>query len=361
MKQQSAKHKKGMEPMLKKQSHSKPKIETVKTLQSWHIILVGILFVAIFATFGVRQLRPSDAATSTSSNINTQDRNQVNSYYKSLWAANTKVRAGWSGSVKSCKPGNPSAAARTAQINAVNFARRMSQLTPISGTSLTDTNQANVQRAALMMEANGSLSHAPSSKWKCYASAGATAASKANFGISYATGKPVSIIASYLTDKGDRLDNNYAVGHRRWLLNPAASEFAFGTTTNASVMQVIGLKTNSANNNPAYVAWPSSGYFPNTIEPAGRWSLSGRSTACFNNAQVSVQNGSKSIKISLLSRAVRSYGNPTIVWQMPSSLNKTGTYKVQVSNINQWTGSACSTSSSTNTSYTYSVNLFRPY
>ncbi len=333
----------------------------VTNWRSNKILIVALLFVVGFGGIGIWQLRKSDAAT-TSTNIATYDKAAVNSAYKSLWEANVNVASGWTGSVTGCKAGNISAAARAAQINAVNFARRMANLTPIVGANLTDTTQANVQKAALMMEANGKLSHEPPTSWKCYTNAGAATAGKSDLALTPgSTIKPVQAIKLYMDDGGS---NNYAVGHRRWLLNPQTAVMAFGMTKSASAVQVIGLRQSTTSNNPMWAPWPSNGYFPNTIEPNGRWSISSRDSTCFANATVSVKRNGVTIPTTVLSRNITNMGNPTLVWQMPAKIDISGGYAYVVSinnaNIRTSTGK-CSTASSTRISHAYTVAFFKPY
>ncbi len=353
-----------------KRSTTKNKKVTIASSKRFRIL--GLAFVVLFAGIGVWALAASKAATTT---IDTTDKAAVNSAYWSLYGNNASVTAGWNGSVGSCTPGNISESARITQLNAVNFARRLSGLTPVAAARLSDSVQANVQRAALMMDANETLDHTPPSSWRCYKSNGATAASQSNLTIGGKTSagveyplKPLDVISSYLKDYGS---GNDAVGHRRWILYPKSSVFAFGMTNHAAATQVLGLRTSSTNFNPSYVPWPSDHWFPTPLDPersgddapGGNWSLSGRASACFNNATVSVTRNGYGVATTVISRGAH-YGNPTIVWRMPRNLDHSGVYAyvVNVSNINQTTTSgACSTSSSTRTSYQYPVRFFTPY
>lgn len=284
----------------------------------------------------------------TSAAINPADQNSVNSAYKTLWAAGVPVATGWSGNAATCSPGNITQAAVTAQANAVNFARQINGLGPVSAVALSDANQANVQRAAVIMEANGALNHNPDSTWKCYTAAGATTASKSNLSLILPSTNPIAAIKSYLDEPGA---DNTAAGHRQWLFNPPASVFAFGMTNAASALQVIGLPQNNTAN-PTWVEWPSNGYFPNTLEPNGRWSISaGNSNTDFTSAAISVTYNGAAVAVTKY--APHTYAKPTLVWQMPSTISKTGTYTVTISNVK--------VSGSTIGNYSYSVTLFAPY
>jgi hypothetical protein len=320
--------------------------------------VIGLLFVALFGAIGVWQLNKSDAAD-TSTNINTYSQASVNYYYNYLWKSGAAVPTGWTGSVSGCHPGTSSAEGHRAAINAINFARRMNGLSPITGAySTTATQNVNAQKSALIMEANGALSHNPPTSWRCWTKAGAQTAGKSNLALQSPVTTPVGAVKSMFDEPGS---SNYAVGHRRWLLYPNSDVFGFGFTQRAASIQVIGLKQDTANNHPKWVTWPSDGYFPNTIEPAGRWSITGQKSTCFNYATVKVGYGSSYLGITLLNRTDRAYGNPTMSWQLPSGYSKTGTYRVVVSNVHTLNSNGNCGSGTTALAYTYYVYLYTPY
>ena len=298
----------------------------------------------------------SSTSTTSSSTFNIWDRDSVNYYYKYLWQSGVSVVSGWTGSVSGCNAGTISSSAIRAQINAINFARRANGLDAITGLySPSATNNIYAQKAALIMGATAKLGHDPPSSWACYTKNGAAAASQSN--LAYQSGiTPVGAVKAMLDEPGPE---NYPVGHRRWLFNPPAVNFGFGMTKSASAIMVVGLKTDSTNANPAWVTWPSRGYFPDTLEPAGRWSVTGRASFCFNNATVSVTHNGAAVGVSILNRTNRQFGNPTIAWQMTPS--PTGTYTVNVSNVNKWSNGSCSTASTSRMSFSYPVTFFTPY
>ena len=123
--------------------------------------------------------------------------------------------------------------------------------------------------------------------------------------------------------------SNAAVGHRRWLLNPFATAMGTGSTDTANAMTVIG-PTATRRPNPAWVSWPTAGYFPRTLEPGGRWSLSaGNRQMDFRRATVRVYRDGQAVRTTKL--AVHTgYAQPTLVWQLPAAAAKSGTYKVVV-------------------------------
>ncbi len=272
------------------------------------------------------RLASSARSSLWSGRVNTNRLSTVNSAYQKNYAAGLRIGTGFTGSESRCQAGSTSASSRLATLRAINFVRSMSGLAPVG---LNSTLNARSQRTALMMSAQKALSHAPSRRWRCYSAVGAANAGKSNLALAYPNITSAGVVNQYMKDAGT---NNHAVGHRRWLLNPFATTMGSGSTRTANALTVIGPKSMSRPN-PSYVSWPSAGYFPKTLEPGGRWSLSaGNLNTSFRYATVRVSRNGKPV-------AVRKYGvengyaQPTLVWQMRASSVASGTVHVIVSGI----------------------------
>jgi len=199
------------------------------------------------------------------------------------------------------------------------------------------------------MSANRSLSHNPPTSWRCWSSAGATNAGVANLALTFPAVSSAGVVGQYLTDSGS---SNRAAGHRRWLLNPFSTTMGSGSTGTANAITVIG-PTSTTRPNPAWVAWPTAGYFPNQLEPAGRWSLSaGNGAMSFTYATVRVYRNGNLIQ-TVKNPVVSGYARPTLVWQVPTSIARAGSFQVFVSGIRK---------SGTTQRYTrsYTVKMFTP-
>lgn len=316
------------------------KLKFKKRLFSKHLAL--ILSAIVFAVIGVRYLLHSLAATT---NIDTTSQSAVNNAYWSLYAPSLAATAGWTGSVPGCNSGTMSATARSAEIDAINFIRRLQHLAPIRlANSIVN---ANDLKAGLLLEANhvnllkGHPS--PTTDWKCYksASAGADAISKSNLGND---GDNVGQnMNDMMSDYG-----NISVSHRRWLSFPEATAFGVGATNNYTVVQVLGPPTSSTNPSPA-VMWPMKGYFPSTLAPANLWSYSsGGKYADFSSATVRVTHNGNPVNVTRYD-PYDGYGRPTLVWAMPLGYSKSGSYTVKITN--KYTGSVITT---------YVVRFFKP-
>jgi uncharacterized protein YkwD len=280
--------------------------------------------------------------------VNTGSKAAVNAAYWSEYAPRANVLVDWlGGSLLGCLPGLTSSYTNNGTLDALNYVRSLAGLAPVSFSSSMN---ANAQRAALIMAANNALSHSPSSNWKCWTSTGAATAGKSNLALAYPQLKAGQIIDLYMDDRGE---GNVAVGHRRWILNPFATVMGSGSTDTANALTVIG-PTNQYRPNPSYVGWPSAGYFPNALEPSGRWSLSSGSKAVsFRYAKIYVYRAD-GVQVPVRKYSVHGgYAQPTVVWQMPSSFSKTTSYKVGITGIKK-----SGYSGSLRTSYT--VRLFTP-
>jgi uncharacterized protein YkwD len=300
----------------------------------------GLGLVTAVATLVVGlilQAAPAEAQTNDGSRVtarwsgavDTRSVSAVNAAYWSQYAVSQSMPIDWSGgSLTGCLAGQSSAASNAATLTAMNYVRSLAGLAPVS---LSPSLSAGAQAAALMMSANGALSHSPSSSWKCYTPAGASAASRSNLALAYPSIRSGQIIDLYMDDPGG---TNVAVGHRRWVLNPFTTQVGTGSTDTANALTVIG-PTSSARPNPRWVGWPTAGYFPNAIEPDGRWSLSsGRRNVSFAKARVRVYAGAARVAVHRYA-VENGYAMPTLVWQMPAGFSRTSAYRVVVTNIHK--------------------------
>jgi uncharacterized protein YkwD len=267
----------------------------------------------------------------------------VNARYWSEWGDLVGVPSGWTGSVSPCSVGTNSAAATSAALRAINFGRWLNGLSPVV---LDSTLNQRALAAALIMQANNTLTHTPAEGSTCWSSAGADAARHGNVAFRTPSLTPVQAIAVFYADASPGMT---MTPHRRWLLNPSTAKMGVGTTSQFSAAYVIG-HTGSGRANPAYVRWPAAGWFPGTLAP-GRWSLGGPGLR-FGKAKISVYRGGTRLATHK-QRVVGGYGQPTVVWTMPSGYAKTGPYKVVVKGLHR-TGRKKAFSTS------WTVRLFAP-
>ena len=156
----------------------------------------------------------------------------------------------WSGNAASCEAGDMTPAARENALRLVNLYRSLAGLAPVT---MTEENNRLAQACALMMRANGTITHTPPTSWKCYTAEGARTAG----GSSLSSGPAVSSVDGYMIDPG----NPTTIGHRRWILSSWLTEVGFGSADRFSC-QYQPAKSTGARSGKAWVAWPPAGAVP---------------------------------------------------------------------------------------------------
>lgn len=228
----------------------------------------------------------------------------------------------WTGSIQTCNAGTVNPDFQEGTIWTVNYARALAGLNPlVEDTSVS----AKAQQAALMMSANYKLSHFPTSDWLCYTSDGASAAGALIPGASsadlYLGSTGPNAMLGYLTDYGQ--SNRARLGHRKSLLTAGATGIGTGSTYSANSTVIMGLAGQTGPSN--YVAWPSSGYFPQSLRPfvyrydynastynTEAWSIiSIDTTIDVSQASVTVTNDGNAIPVTV--KQLSSYGGGTML------------------------------------------------
>ena len=285
------------------------------------------------------------ATTVTTGTVDRTSRAAVLAAYRAQFVAPSRVTGSWSGRVSSCDAGSTSPAFTRATLSAINWARSQSGMPQVLGVN--PAYSARAQRTALLMQAQGALSHAPASSWTCWTREAAAGAAHSNLALGI-TGAPA--VGMYLTDPGNA---NTDAGHRRWLLYPRLGQIGIGNTAWANALYVLGSPARLPAGVPAYYGWPTSGYFPRAAEPGGLWSLSSSRGSSFARATVRVI-GPGGAPVRVVRYPVHDgYGDPTLVWRLVSVPSRGGhvdqTYRVTVSGIR--------TASGRTASYSYAVTL----
>ena len=306
-------------------------------------VAIGATTLVLSAGFSL----PAQAAE-TPNPIDTNSRSAVSEAYKSRWVPTTSGMANWTGNVDTCDKGTQSAESLIKGTAAVNFYRGLSGLDSIT---LTDAQNQKAQAAALIMEANGTITHYPTADMKCYTDLGSQGAATSNLLLSGYIPSMANVVELYMDDPGT---NNLEAGHRRWILNPTTTTMGFGTTRGINAINVVGGGVSQTRAKPEFIPFPNAGYSPQQLEPNGRWSLSASSsTVDFTNATVSVKD-STGKTLSVVKNPVHNgYGPNTLVFQVTGINLATGSatsdYTVTVSNINN-NGNIMN--------YTYTTKLF---
>jgi uncharacterized protein YkwD len=265
---------------------------------------------------------------------NPGDRAAVAELYQNTYLASQGISSGWTGNRSTCTAGTTSQAYADATILRVNYFRAMAGLP--GDVVLSNAWNLKAQDAALMMSAQGALSHSPDTSWSCYTAGGAEAAGKSNLALGADAAAAIDL---YMDDPGS--GGNAAVGHRRWVLYPPTKIMGVGNIPAsggwaANDLWVIG-GSGTRPSQPPWVAWPPANYIPWQIMPrsSGRWSFS-YPGATFTAAAVFMQHNGTNVALTLEAQA-QGYGDNTIVWVpqgVPTSvLSSDSIYTVTVSNV----------------------------
>jgi hypothetical protein len=249
--------------------------------------------------------------------VTTTNREDVRSFYNAVYSASDNVAMNTTANTASCFAGTNSPDFKDAVLRRINWFRAMAGM-PATIT-LNTMFSTNDQLAALMMSANGALSHTPPPSWTCFTLGGSNAANNSNIALGTDGADAVS---GYIQDPGA---NNTAVGHRRWLLYPQTLIMGTGDVPQqgsyspANAIWVFDGHSNDPrpSTRTRYIAWPPSGFVPKqTVYP--RWSFA-YTNANFTNATITMT--SNGVPITTLKESVENgYGENTLAW-VPMGLN----------------------------------------
>lgn len=256
---------------------------------------------------------PSGVLTAPVGPIDAANRAEVVARWQDTYFENTPFS--WTGSVSNCTAGDTTEAFKRAVLKRLNYYRAMAGLP--GNLSLELAFSAKAQQAALMMDANDSLSHSPPANWACYSDEGAEAAGRSSLAYSSFPGRSVNLLDGYMQDRGA---NNAPVGHRRWILYARLATVGTGDVPQANALWIVGTGTTGPAAPAAGVTWPPRGFVPRALAaPTDRFSLSCPG-AGYTNASVSMRNDAgQPLAVRIDSRSDNGYGDNTIVWAVDTT------------------------------------------
>ena len=234
---------------------------------------------------------------------------------------------GWTGNFDKCIAGKISLSAQQKMLKRLMYIRRLAGVP--DKCEFVELLNAKCQQAALIMGANYKLTHYPDSKLSCFTQDGATAAGSSNLSLGHHS---TAALMGQVEDYGE---NNYAVGHRRWILNPATKYFGHGSNTQSMALWVFN--ADKGFHDPKivdiyryrFVSWPAKGYFPADFM-FSRWSFSIMG-ADFSKAKVEMFYNDNEIKLTI-QKYETGYGQNTLVWEPELQVLPGTVYTVKISN-----------------------------
>jgi len=234
----------------------------------------------------------------------------------------------WSGDVASCNAGDDLDPGRGNALRLINLYRWLAELPAVTDDADLD---AHAQACALMMRANGQLSHQPPATWACYTAEGAGAAGRSNI----SSGPGVRSIDAYMND----WSSPTSLGHRRWILSSGLGPVGVGSTDSYSCLWVIN---GVPGGGPAWTAFPPPGPFPlaaarsfgHTLDGSG-WSIQSNSIR-LGDATIEVSEGGTVLPTTVTTLGAN-YGSSYAVSIVPGgwTMQAGKTYRVSVTGVPQ--------------------------
>ncbi len=325
------------------------------------------------AKFGAERSASAPAAVpSTWYDIST--RSAAQAAYFNDYVPTTAVPLGFTGNVTTGQAGDTSAAYKTAMIQRFNFFRAMAGVP--GNVTLNSTLNSRAQQGALMMAANGAITHTPPTNWKYWTQTGSDALSSSNVCQGFISDP--GCVEQFIADQGS---NNAAVGHRRWMFYTRLKQIGTGDVPYAgnlwNATYVIDRNSEgywlgaSTPTRDGFVAWPPKGYVPYQLNfPRWSFSLPGYPGPDFSAAVVKVtkNNVTTTVPLEPLSNNATQWGESfagdnTIVFNpdnrsttsssyVPTAPASDTTYRVSVENVR--------INGATQPPYVYDVIVFNP-
>jgi tetratricopeptide (TPR) repeat protein len=214
----------------------------------------------------------------------------------------------WNGYVDSCISGSMPREVVYRLQDRINYFRRTAGLD--EEIFLDKSNNMYCMIAAMMCEANKSMSHEPSDGWRCFIPAGFDALKTS---ILSKDGNPSIAITAAMGQ------NHPTVGNRRWLLYPKALNMGIGTAKSYTAIRAVdnSREMDSLKYTKKYVAWPPAKECPKMLL-FKKWSFSIDLPLGGATVQMTDQDG---FEIDLKQETLADgYGLNTLAWEPSISI-----------------------------------------
>ena len=251
--------------------------------------------------------------------------------------------------IDSCVTGALKTTVRDDFLTRVNALRALHNLAPVTYSAIENDQE---DQSSLMQAANQTLSHTPPTTWKCYTSAGATAAGSSNLIGGWGTGLPWSTeddnLAGWMTER-----YSDSIGHRRWILDPFLGKLTYGRVaqqatsgfrSDAASMKVFGFAADPPlpSSVPSFVAYPFGDYpsryfgtgdilsFTAIVNSTSRYA---NGSVSFANATVTVTGPSGNLAVTNVASDNLGYGVPNSIQWNVTGLQANVSYTVQITGV----------------------------
>ena len=242
--------------------------------------------------------------------IKTLTKIEVSALYNKLYKSSKIDSIEWNGQEQKCLSGQLQENIYKKAEDRINFFRIASGLNEVK---LNPKFNLDAQNAALFVKANNKLTHFPKKQMKCYSESAANGCIKSCLGFTdFANFQETSFITGFIQDFGE---DNYFVGHRKWILYTKLVEFGYGATDKTEALLTADGISNDSISAPEFIAYPWNGYVPvNLIFPKWSFSIPENKIVDFSQVTISMfDSEGKEIKTEML-KEFRNYLDHTIVW-----------------------------------------------
>lgn len=257
--------------------------------------------------------------------------------------------------VEACDPGVLKESEKLAVLEYLNAVRALHDLAPVTYDNQHDEETA---QAALLIVANNSMSHTPSSWAECFTEAGYAGSSTSNlywvgpeeFKEEPLLGQSTGDIRSWMVD-----ENVYSLGHRRWLLDPFLTQISYGRVdgtpwgydknqiVQGSVIKVFGYdEEKTPNHTPEFVAYPYRDYPLDLFLVDWYWSFSAvidplsqqnNDDVDYQDAVITVTSEAGEEAVHDVSSNTDGFGLPNFLQWKVADVQLNQPYHVQIDNV----------------------------
>jgi uncharacterized protein YkwD len=278
----------------------------------------------------------------------------VTSTPASTWADRSAALFAAKPDVATCRPGALASSVKADILARINAIRALHHLPAVT---YSDADDAQAMETAMMMAANGQVSHNPANSWKCWTQKGYDGAASSDlYGGTISPNLVWSSEDDYVAGWMNELNNIFAdnVGHRRWILDPFLGKIAYGrvsqvmpdgSRTDAAALKVFNFTGDAkvSGDLPDYVAYPYGDYPARYFDArsllsfsvvADKDARSGNAAVDFSAATVTVRDaGGNALSVSNISFDTTAYGLPNNIQWRVAGLKAGTSYSVTIDGV----------------------------
>lgn len=240
----------------------------------------------------------------------TLTKSEVTALYNDLYKSSQIDSIVWNGQVENCLSGQPQNDVYKKAENRMNFFRFTAGLSKVK---LDPNFNLDAQNAALLVKVNNELTHYPTNEMKCFSESASNGCLNSCLTFTDFTNfRELSFLTAFIKDHGEE---NYFVGHRKWILYTKLLEFSYGATDNSEALLLVDRYSSDSSATPEFVAYPWSGYVPvNLIFPKWSFSIPEDKIVDFSETTIAMfDSEGKEIKTEKL-KEYKDFLDHTVVW-----------------------------------------------